>query len=90
MAASVVQVRMDEELRENASRLFDDLGLDLPTAIRMFLKKSLSMNGIPFEVRNAIPNEETKQAIENARNGIGLSRAFSSVTELMEDLNTDD
>ena len=90
MAASVVQVRMDEELRDNAARLFDDLGLDLPTAIRMFLKKSLSINGIPFEVRNESPNEETKQAIENARNGIGLSRAFSSVAELMEDLNADD
>ena len=90
MAASVVQVRMDEELRDDAARLFDDLGLDLPTAIRMFLKKSLSINGIPFEVRNETPNEETKRAIENARNGIGLSRAFSSVAELMEDLNADD
>ena len=37
-----------------------------------------------------IPNDETAKAIEDARNGIGLSRGFSSVAELMEDLNADD
>ena len=42
------------------------------------------------EIGGDIPNEETQKAIEDARNGIGLSRAFSSVRELMEDLNSDD
>ena len=37
-----------------------------------------------------LPNEETAKAIEDARNGIGLSRRFSTVAELMEDLNADD
>ncbi len=37
-----------------------------------------------------IPNAETQKAIEDAQNGIGLSRGFSSVRELMEDLNSDD
>lgn len=36
------------------------------------------------------PNEVTMKAIEDANNGIGLSRKFSSVEELMEDLNADD
>ena len=36
------------------------------------------------------PNSETVKAIEDARKGIGLSRAFSSVEELMEDLEADD
>ncbi len=37
-----------------------------------------------------MPNAETVQAIEDARKGIGLSREFHSVAELMEDLDTDD
>ena len=89
MAATIVQVRMDTELRDSATETFDALGLDLPTAIRVFLKKDVAVQGIPFDVRAEIPNEETRKAIENVRNGIGLSKSFSSVAELMEDLNAD-
>ena len=90
MAASIVQIRMDNELREAATEIFEALGLDLPTAVRIFLKKSVSVQGLPFEVRAETPNEETRRAIENAERGIGLSREFSSVAELMEDLNAED
>lgn len=90
MSASIVQIRMDSELRKAAAETFESLGLDLPTAIRIFLKKSVSVQGLPFEVRTEIPNEETRRAIENAERGIGLSREFSSVAELMEDLNAED
>ena len=37
-----------------------------------------------------IPNAVTRKAIKDAENGIGMSRAFSSVAELMEELNTED
>ena len=90
MATSVVQIRMDNELRDDAAQMFDQLGLDLPTAIRMFLKKSLAVRGLPFEVREEIPTKETRIAMENINNGSNLSRSFSSVAELMEDLNADD
>ena len=90
MAASIVQIRMDSELREAATATFEALGLDLPTAVRIFLKKSVSVQGLPFEVRAEIPNEETLRAIENAERGIGLSKEFSTVAELMEDLNAED
>ena len=51
MAATIVQVRMDTELRDSATETFDALGLDLPTAIRVFLKKAVAVQGIPFEVK---------------------------------------
>ena len=56
----------------------------------MFAKKTVRENKIPFEVSRDIPNEETRRAIDNVRKGIGLSREFHSVKELMEDLNADD
>ncbi len=48
---AIIQVRVDDELKEKATALFDELGVDLSTAIRMFLKKSLSEHGIPFETK---------------------------------------
>ena len=90
MATTVVQIRMDPALRDDAVETFEALGLDLPTAIRIFLKKAIAVHGMPFDVRAEMPNNETLRAMENVTKGFGLSRGFSSVTELMEDLNADD
>ncbi|MBR3224411.1 MAG: type II toxin-antitoxin system RelB/DinJ family antitoxin [Atopobiaceae bacterium] len=49
MASTVVQVRMDESLRADATSVAEQLGLDLPTAIRMFLKKMVAERAIPCE-----------------------------------------
>jgi DNA-damage-inducible protein J len=49
--SSLVQVRIDTELRDNANMLFDSLGLDMSTAIKMFLKKCLAERGIPFSLK---------------------------------------
>lgn len=62
----------------------------MSTAINMFLRQAVREQAIPFRVGNPLPNLETLRAIEDARKGIGLSRSFSSVAELMEDLNVDD
>ena len=48
---AMLQIRVDDNLKEQASILFDNLGMDLSTAIRMFLKKSIQVGGIPFEVK---------------------------------------
>lgn len=45
----VLQVRVDDELKNQANAIFDELGIDLSTAVRMFLKKSVAVRGIPFE-----------------------------------------
>ncbi len=41
-----------------------------------------------LEIGGDVPNEETRKAMEDVQRGIGLSRAFSSVEELMEELET--
>ena len=50
-AAALVQVKVDTEVKENVSRIYENLGLDLPTAIRIFFKKSIAVGGLPFELR---------------------------------------
>ncbi|MCQ2360505.1 MAG: type II toxin-antitoxin system RelB/DinJ family antitoxin [Paludibacteraceae bacterium] len=51
MNTSTLQLRIDNDLKQQATTLFEGLGMDLSTAIRIFLKKSVSENGLPFEVR---------------------------------------
>ena len=48
MATTFVQVRIDDELKNQATAVYDALGIDLSTAVRMFLKRSVMVNGVPF------------------------------------------
>ncbi len=51
MASTLVQIRVDEDLKNEAVSIFEKLGLDLPTAFRIFLKKSVEKRGIPFNMK---------------------------------------
>ena len=57
---TVLQVRVDEELKNQAGAVYNELGMDLSTAIRMFLKRSVLVGGIPFDTKI---NESTLKAI---------------------------
>ena len=46
----LVQVRVDEGLKNSADKLFNDLGMDTSTAIRVILKRAISAKGFPFDV----------------------------------------
>ena len=54
------------------------------------LRQAVREQAIPFRVGNPLPNLETLRSIEDARKGNGLSRGFSSVAGVMEDLNAGD
>lgn len=49
--ASTIQVRVDDDLKIKSDSLFKDLGTDTTTAIRMFLKQAVALNGFPFEIK---------------------------------------
>ena len=48
---ALVQVRVDDATKKDADALFADLGMDTPTAIRVFLRQAIQGRGFPFEVR---------------------------------------
>ncbi|MEK7524656.1 MAG: type II toxin-antitoxin system RelB/DinJ family antitoxin [Patescibacteria group bacterium] len=48
-----IQIRVEEQLKRDADLVFEDLGLDTPTAIRLFLKKVVISQSIPFELKVA-------------------------------------
>lgn len=57
MATSLLQIRMDEDLKNQAAELFESLGMDIPTAIRVFFKRALVEKGLPFDVKVTPSNE---------------------------------
>ena len=63
---TLIQVRVEDSLKKDADALFSDLGLDTPTAIRIFLKQSIKKHGLPFDVVQPTPNTETIAAMEEA------------------------
>ena len=45
-----VNIRMDDDLKKHADMLFDELGLNMSTAVTMFVKQVVRLGGIPFEI----------------------------------------
>ena len=90
MANININIRMDSDLKQQFEAFYNDVGMTMTTAFTVFAKKAVREYRIPFEIGAEVPNADTKKAIEDARKGIGMSKAFSSVEELMEDLNADD
>jgi DNA-damage-inducible protein J len=90
MATTNINVRVDEKLKKNTEKLFAHLGLNMTTAINMFLKSCERENGIPLDLKIETPNEETLQAMKDVEEGKNLIGPFYSVKELMEALNADD
>ena len=89
MANAVLQTRIDKATKDEAERLFESLGLDITTAIRLFLKQAINQRCIPFEI---VPpqrefSDSTLAAIEEAKCLARNPRAkrYSSAQELLED-----
>ena len=90
MASTSINIRMDSDLKRQFEAFCSDMGMTMSTAFYIFAKKTVRENRIPFEVGGSVPNAVTRKAVEDVENGVGMSRAFSSVKDLMEDLNADD
>ena len=90
MAQTNVNIRMDSDLKTQLEAFCTDMGMTMTTAFTVFAKKAVREYRIPFEIGAEVPNAVTRKAIEDAKNGIVMSKGFSSVKELMEDLNADD
>lgn len=86
---TTVSVRTDKEVKDNAEKVLAELGLNLSTAVNMFLRQIVRENGIPFDVKLEVPNLETKAAIEEGNRLIAdkNSKRYSSISELRKELD---
>ncbi len=67
MPTTNLNIRTDKEVKEQADAVFSALGLNMTTAINLFLRTSIREQGIPFSLKLDVPNEVTASAIEEGR-----------------------
>ena len=88
-----LHIRIDSETKTNAEQLFAEFGITVTDAIIMFLRQSLLVGGLPFEVRRPRYNAETEEAIREARDimsGKANSKTYHSVSEMNADIDADE
>ncbi len=54
-----IQVRIDSRLKKEATDILNELGIDMPNAIRMFLRRIVLERGIPFDTKLPVMQGET-------------------------------
>lgn len=88
-ATSNVNVRVDADIKSQVNDILNSLGLDMSTAINMYLHQIIENNGIPFMIQKRY-NAETELAIKEAHEGKNLVGPFDTVDALWESLNAED
>ena len=76
-------VRMDSDIKRQCETLYGELGVNLTTAINVFLRQSLRIGGFPFDVRLDQPNKETIAAMLEAER-IAKDPSVKGYTDLDE------
>lgn len=89
MATVQTQIRIEEDLKKQAVELFSQLGIDMSSAVNMFLKQAVMRGGLPFNVELPQYKSEVIEAMEEAKR---ISREpntkkYSSFSEALEDLD---
>jgi len=92
MAKVSTNINLDAQLKKSCQELFSDLGMDLTTAVTIFLKQSLRVQGLPFPVTRDLPNAETIAALkeyEEMKAHPENYKRYSSFQEAMKDVLND-
>ena len=81
-------VRMDKQVKKESEILFKELGMNLTTAINVFLRQAIRSGGFPFSVTVEQPNADTLLALRESdellRNK--TAKRYSDVEEALEEL----
>ncbi len=83
---AIINVRVDDNVKTEVENIYKEIGLNMSTAINLFLKKCILENGIPFNLM--LPNKETIEALREAEK-IATDpnvKSFKTVEEVMEEL----
>lgn len=71
MGTVAVSVKVDKEVKANASEIFGSLGLSMSAAINAFFRQVIFRNGLPFDL--TIPDKLTLESIKDLESGKGIS-----------------
>jgi DNA-damage-inducible protein J len=66
MVTTNLNIRTDKDIKSAAEKIYNELGLNMTTAVNMFLRQTIRSNGIPFDLKLE-PDVSTKEAIKEGR-----------------------
>lgn len=89
MATTLVQVRIDDELKNQATAVYEALGIDLSTAVRMFLKRSVLVNGVPFNMTLPKGNSKAERAARALQELSNAAIANGTAEMTLEEINAE-
>ena len=87
MASSLLQVRIDDDLKSEASALYEQLGIDLPTAVRIFIKRSVMVQGIPFSMTLSEQDTATDRAVRAMKEMSAAAEKAGVADMSLEEIN---
>lgn len=84
MAIAKININTDLETKQEAEKIFNALGLNMTTAINVFLKKAIQYKGIPFDLTIETPNEVTMAAFDEGERILSSPKrkTYKSIDEL--------
>lgn len=92
MAKISTSISIDSDVKKKAQELFADFGLDLSTAVNIFLRQAIRDNCIPFSIQRDVPNADTIAAMKEA-DAIAkhpeAHKRYSSFSELLQDVEAE-
>ena len=92
MAKTATTITIDSDIKAQAQELLADFGLDLSTAINIFLRQTIRENAIPFNISREVPNADTIAAmreVEELKNHPEKYKRYSSFSELLKEVEAD-
>lgn len=92
MTTTNVTIRMDTNLKKQADMLFNDLGMNLSTALNIFIRQAVREGRIPFDISLNKPNAPTVAALLEAEKIARYPqvKGYSDLNSLFEDLKNAD
>jgi DNA-damage-inducible protein J len=87
-----LNIRIDPETKSGAERLFSSFGITVTDAVNIFLRQSLMVGGLPFEMKQPRFNLETEAALREAReiaSGKIAAKSYASAKKLFADLDVE-
>ena len=88
MATTPTQIRIDADIKKQATALFNELGLDMSSAVNLFLHQCVLRGGLPFNVEMPHYSQRTLDAMNEARriSRDPVVKGYTSMDELLKAL----
>ena len=87
---ATINVNVDGKIKEQAKETLDYLGTNFTNVINMLLRQIILTGSIPFEIKVPKLNAETIKAIEDVQKGKNLSKGYTNLEQMWEDLDNEE